>query len=86
MTSMTRRRFLQYGAAGGAALALPWAVRPPVAVAANNLAHRLKKYLEPLPLPGAGIVVATPTGTNQYSFTQTQIARQLHPHLPATPV
>jgi hypothetical protein len=57
-------------------------VRPGIAAAANKLA----KYLEPLPLPGAGIVVATPTGPNQYSFTQTQIERQLHPELPPTPL
>jgi FtsP/CotA-like multicopper oxidase with cupredoxin domain len=86
MTTMTRRCFLQYSVGAGAALALPWAVRPGIAAAANNLANRLGKYLEPLPLPGAGIVVATPTGPNGYSFTQTQIARQLHPQLPPTPL
>ena len=82
MTAITRRRFLQYGVGAGAALALPWAVRPGIAAAAN----KLTKYLEPLPLPGAGIVVATPTGPNQYSFTQTQIERQLHPQLPPTAI
>jgi len=82
MITMTRRRFLQYGVGAGAALALPWAVRPGIAAAANNLT----KYLEPLPLPGAGIVVATPTSPNQYWFTQTQIERQLHPELPPTPL
>src|SRR5437879_56976 len=86
MTTLTRRRFLQYGAGAGAALAVPWAVRPRIATAAHTLTGELRKYLEPLPLPGAGIVVATPTGTNQYSFTQTQIARQLHPQLPPTPL
>jgi spore coat protein A, manganese oxidase len=86
MTTMTRRRFLQYGVGAGAALGLPWAVRPGIATAANKLTGKLRKYLEPLPLPGAGIVVATPTGTNQYLFTQTQIARQLHPQLPPTPL
>ena len=78
---ITRRRFLQYGAIGGAALYLPW---PAPARAAAPL--KLKKYLEPLPLPGAGIVVATPSGTNQYAFTQTEISRQLHPQLPPTPL
>jgi spore coat protein A len=81
MTTMTRRRFLRYGAGAGAALALPWVVRPGIAAAAR----KLNKYIEPLPLPGAGMVVATPTGTNQYSFTQRQIVRQLHPQLPPTP-
>jgi spore coat protein A, manganese oxidase len=84
MKGMTRRRFLQYGAGAGAALALPWAARTPVASAAPGL--RLTKYLEPVPLPGAGIVVATPSGTNEYSFVQREISRQLHPQLPPTPL
>jgi spore coat protein A len=82
-TRFSRRLFLQYGAAGGAALFLPWAARTPVASAAGA---KLTKYLEPLPLPGAGIVIATPSGANQYSFTQTEIVRQLHPELPPTPL
>jgi spore coat protein A len=82
MTTTTRRRFLKSGVGAGAALLLPWAVRPGSVAAAN----KLTKYLEPLPLPGAGIVVATPTGPNQYSFTQTEIERQLHPQLPPTPL
>jgi spore coat protein A len=49
-------------------------------------AGRLTKYVEPLPLPGAGIVVATPSAANTYSFTQREIYRQLHPELPPTPI
>jgi spore coat protein A, manganese oxidase len=79
---ITRRRFLQYGAAGGAALFLPWARTPGARAAAGGT---LTKYLEPVPLPGNGIVVASPSGANAYSFTQTQIARRLHPQLPPTP-
>src|SRR5439155_10766058 len=82
-TRITRRRLLQYGAAGGAALFLPWTARSALAAPARG--PRLTKYLEPVPLPGAGIVVATSSGANQYSFTQTAIARQLHPELPPTP-
>ena len=37
-------------------------------------------------VPGAGIVVATPSGANTYTFTQREIRRQLHPHLPPTPI
>jgi spore coat protein A len=37
-------------------------------------------------LPGAGIVVASPSGTNEYSFVQREISRQLHPQLPSTPL
>ncbi len=51
-----------------------------------ELGGKLAKYVQPLPVPGAGIVVATPIGTNTYSFTQRQITRQLHPELPATPI
>ena len=46
----------------------------------------LRKYLEPVPLPGAGIVVATPSGPDHYSFRQIEIARRLHPDLPPTPL
>jgi spore coat protein A len=80
---MNRRRFLKYGLGTGAVLALPWTARAKnAAVPARNL----RKYIQPLPLPGAGIVVATPTGPNHYSFTQTPIERQLHPQLPPTPL
>ena len=84
MVHMTRRRFLQYGATAGAALALPWAARIPLAPAA--MGGKLTKYVEPVPLPGAGIVVASPSGPNRFSFTQTEIARRLHPSLPPTPL
>jgi spore coat protein A len=82
MTGFTRRRFLQYGAGVGAALAVPWA-RASSAVAATA---KLAKYVQRLPLPGNGLVIATPTGPNQYSFTQRQISKQLHPDLPPTPL
>ena len=82
MVKLTRRRFLQIGT--GTAVGLPWALRAAPAIAAPGV--RLRKYLEPVPLPGSGIVVATPSGTNRYSFTQTQILRRLHPDLPPTPV
>jgi hypothetical protein len=83
MGRITRRRFIQYGLGTGAALTVPWASRIPVASAAKG--GKLAKYVQPVPLPGAGIVVATPSEPNEYSFTQTQIARQLHPDLPPTP-
>jgi spore coat protein A len=84
MRPITRRRVLQYGLGAGAALSAPWALRVPGARAAR--AGKLRKYLERVPLPGAGIVVATPTGPNAYSFRQVEISRQLHPDLPATPL
>ena len=92
MTDTTRRRFLQYGVGAGALLALPAAAqrgrvrgltrRPASALTGG----RLRKFREPLPVPGNGIVVATPSGTNQYSFTQREIKRRLHPDLPPTTV
>ena len=80
---ITRRSFLKCGVAAGATLALPWTVRR--AFATLPARAGLTKYIQPLPLPGSGIVVATPSGMNQYAFTQRQIARQLHPNLPPTP-
>jgi len=80
---ITRRTFLKYSAGASAALSLPWTVRQ--AFAAAGMGGALAKYIQPLPLPGAGIVVATPSGINQYAFTQRQIMRQLHPNLPSTP-
>jgi FtsP/CotA-like multicopper oxidase with cupredoxin domain len=67
----------------GASLALPWAR------AAHALpGGKLSKYSQPLPVPGAGIVVArqTSSGSNQYAFEQVEITRQLHPQLPPTPI
>ena len=84
MTGTTRRRFLQYGMATGAALALPLTAGR--RLAATLPGGLLTKFREPLPVPGAGIVVATPNGTNQYSFTLREIARKLHPDLPPTPL
>jgi spore coat protein A len=81
---ITRRRLLSYGLGAGAALTLPWASRIPVSLAAPG--GKLTKYIQPVPLPGSGIVVATPSGSDRYSFTQTEITRQLHPHLPPTPL
>ena len=81
-SALTRRRFLLYGAAGSAALVVPWSRLQ----AAPTTAANLRKYLEPVPLPGAGIVVASPSGANEYAFLQTEITRQLHPYLPPTPL
>ena len=92
MSETTRRRFLQYGLGGGALLALPATARRGLAGSLTRrpggalTGGRLRKFREPLPVPGNGIVVATPSGTNQYSFTQREIKRRLHPDLPPTTV
>ena len=83
MSTMNRRDFIKYGAVASAGLSLPWL--PQGTFAAADRGPVLMKYVQPLPLPGAGIVVASPSGPNQYSFTQIAIARQLHPQLPPTP-
>jgi spore coat protein A len=84
MASFTRRRLCQAGLAAGGALAWPWMA----AHARSAGSPPLDKYLQPLPRPGAGIVVASPSpgGTNQYSFVQREIRRRLHPALPPTPI
>jgi spore coat protein A len=95
----TRRQFLQHALGIGAGLALPSAVWERAACAATGgqvdpmtagpltaMGSRLKPFVQPLPVPGAGIVVATPSAANEYAFTQRQITRQLHPALPPTPV
>ena len=89
MRTMKRRTLLKYTAAvGGAAALAPWISPSPVADAAKG--GSLAKYLTPLPLPGAGIVVATPSvvsaGVTHYVFTERVISRQLHPQLPSTPL
>src|SRR5512141_371298 len=84
MEPIPRRRFLKYGVAAGAAFAARWTAGVPGASASKG--GTLSRYLERVPVPGAGIVVATPTGPNTYSFSQTEIARQLHPDLPPTPL
>jgi len=84
MRRITRRRFLQYGIGAGSALALHRAFAAPQPD--TGIGRSLTKYIQAVPVPGAGIVVATPSATNAYSFTQRQILRQLHPHLPPTPI
>ena len=53
------------------------------AQSANAAGTQLKKYVEKVPLPGAGIVVAT---GSSIAFRQVEIQRQLHPDLPPTPL
>jgi spore coat protein A, manganese oxidase len=84
MEGISRRKFLQYGVGVGAGIAARNLLRLPVAGASAG--GKLTKYVQPVPLPGNGIVVATPSGANQYSFRQIEIARKLHPDLPPTPL
>jgi spore coat protein A len=83
MSGMSRRQFLGYGLGASAALTLPWTASARAASAA--VGGKLAKYQQALPVPGDGIVVASPTGPNQYAFTLREISRRLHPQLPPTP-
>jgi spore coat protein A, manganese oxidase len=78
---VTRRHLLRNVAGASAGLALPWGARTPSANAAAG--PNLKKYVQKVPLPGAGIVVAT---GSSLAFRQVEIERQLHPDLPSTPL
>ena len=64
MSTMTRRRFVRSGLAAGAGFCLPWAASSPAQAADGG---RLTKYVQPLPRPGAGIVVATPSAPSASS-------------------
>jgi len=84
MRGVSRRRFLQGGIAAGAGMAMAGAVGTQARAAAGG---KLAKFLEPVPLPGRGIVIASPAAPpDHYSFTLRAISRQLHPHLPPTPL
>ena len=56
MGTITRRRFVESGLAAGAALGFRGAVAEPHVRPING--GKLAKYLEPVPRPGAGMVVA----------------------------
>src|SRR6266511_469659 len=86
MKGVTRRRLLRHAAAASAGLALPWVARTSSGHAAKGGKLALPPYLEPVPLPGKGIVIAKPSAPSLYAFTQKSIIRQLHPHLPPTPI
>jgi spore coat protein A len=88
MTDISRRRFLEYSMGTGAAVAFaPVGLsRSAATSSASAVGPTLEKFVQPLPLPGAGLVVATPTGSSHYSFVQRQIERTLHPSLPKTPI
>jgi spore coat protein A, manganese oxidase len=80
----SRRQFLERAVATGSALALP-AVMPGRAVGFAR-AGPLARYVERLPVPGDGIVVARAVEPDRYAFTLRQIHRRLHPDLPPTPL
>ena len=88
MAETSRRRFLQYGVAAGAALGVT-AVRPGTAAAGTarlgGRAPSLRPFVEPLPLPAPASWWHPRRAPGQYHFTLRQIRRRLHPQLPKTP-
>jgi len=87
MTQITRRSFLKAGAGLAGALAFPVGTSGRAyAQPAMMRRGRLRPYVQALPVPGDGIVVATQSAPGAYTFTQREIARQLHPDLPSTPI
>jgi spore coat protein A len=90
MAGTTRRQFLRYGMGAGAVLVMPATQRGLAGRLAGGqpaqVSDGLRRFREPVPVPGRGLVVATPSGPGRYSFTQREIRRRLHPDLPLTPV
>jgi len=84
---LTRGELIKRGLVGGGGLffASGGLLRLPTAAAAAPVASRLTKFVERVPLPGSGIVVAAERN-GRYAFTQKLITRQLHPELPPTPL
>jgi spore coat protein A len=79
MRGVTRRRVLRHAVGVSAALALPWGRNA-------SADSQLKKYVQPVPLPGAGIIVVDARSGKPIAFTQTETAKKLHPDLPSTPL
>lgn len=92
----SRRDFLRYGLAGttlsvaAARSGTPGASQAATGAAAGHgRGVRLRPFLEPLPVPGDGIVVATPAAPGAYHFTLPRRHRPdpfaTGPMLPPTP-
>ena len=78
----TRREFIRYAAATGIAAMVPWQ-----RVLASVQSPALRKFIQPLPLLGQGIPVATSIpfmGADYYRLNAGQYTQQLHPSLPPT--
>jgi spore coat protein A, manganese oxidase len=83
MARLSRRQLLESGLVAGSALVLPWGVAQR-ARAGDRVA--LRRFVQRLPVPGDGIVVARPASDGGYAFSLRQISRELHPDLPSTPL
>jgi spore coat protein A, manganese oxidase len=80
----SRRQVLKYGLAGASSLALPAVASAQAGEGIDD--RQLARYIERLPVPGDGIVIARPVAPNRYAFTLRQISRRLHPQLAPTPL
>lgn len=82
--TFTRGQVIGGGLVGAAALA--WSGTRPWAASASPTGSGLSPFVERLPLPGEGIVIARPVSAGRYAFTLRPIRRRLHPDLPRTPL
>ena len=78
---LTRRQFIQRGAWAGAALAAPGAFGRAAAAAVQG--RQLRKFVVPLPVPGAAWPVVAAGGA---ALVARQFSISLHPDLPPTKV
>ena len=82
--TLTRGQVIGGGLLGAAAFAWPF-VRS-WSASASATSGSLSPFVERLPLPGEGIVVARPVAPGRYAFRLRPISRRLHPDLPKTPL
>jgi spore coat protein A len=64
----------------------PWAASASEVGSDLAIGSDLAPFVERLPLPGEGLVVARPRSPGRYAFSLRPISRQLHPDLPRTPI
>jgi spore coat protein A len=74
---------LESGLVAGSALVLPWGVTERARAGDREA---LRRFVQRLPVPGDGIVVARLAADGGYAFSLRQIRRHLHPDLPSTPL
>jgi spore coat protein A, manganese oxidase len=80
---LTRRQFIQRGAAGGAGLMFGGALLRAPALAATSVATSLTPYLDPMPLLVDNAIDARSAAGASYDLTAALVTRKVHKQLPA---